>query len=415
MLRFLLFLMAFGSAVAADLEIFQLADGRTFIGTYDESSEKLNTKVGSIAVSLSVPAQDIVSRTPYLSPDDNALEKQIQEREANERQKEQDESRAKWAVDAQARINARREKEARDKAEIVAKMEAHKAALAAEKQKKIDEQRTKEEAVQRAAFWKERGIDFDPQVLSAGQMDDLVQAKIDKEESEHEKKKDIERAERARKEEEQRRREEELEVKKALDAITRSIAVELIELNIDVGDKPIYIGMDQGKVAELINPNNSGRQRETQWCWAACVQMICAAQGIKYDQENVVKVAMGMKINVGGTILDFLNALSEEGTQENGQPIQLQPKFTQKYADVMNDLDKKLPLIGAFVVPGEKFGHAMVITGMNLVYNKQILDYEKSHVCLFDPWPGSPPYQEMSLMNCLLLMDYAVRMRVTRW
>jgi len=54
----------------------------------------------------------------------------------------------------------------------------------------------------------------------------------------------------------------------------------------------------------------AARQAKSQWCWAACIQMVFAAHGYRMSQETFVKMTFGSEANMPGQPGQILSALN---------------------------------------------------------------------------------------------------------
>ena len=131
-------------------------------------------------------------------------------------------------------------------------------------------------------------------------------------------------------------------------------------------------------------------QHQSEWCWAACIEMLLALHGHTLTQQAIVAATYGAVVNMpamtGATITALLN---RNWIDSSGHPFHSQ--VTALYdaqagvaglpnAIVVNELTNDRPLI---VGAG---GHAMLLTAV---------DYKPSPVGpyvlaagVFDPWPG---------------------------
>lgn len=107
------------------------------------------------------------------------------------------------------------------------------------------------------------------------------------------------------------------------------------------------------------------RQEEDCWCWAACVQMVLNYQGVKVDQEDVVRRAKGMRVNDGGTAYDIQRAADGWNTGTHVIAASVDNPYYVTAQTFITDLIDKYPLIIGLDMPGQTMGHAYVLTGIS--------------------------------------------------
>lgn len=158
----------------------------------------------------------------------------------------------------------------------------------------------------------------------------------------------------------------------------------------------------------------SGRQRQTNWCWAACVQMVLNYHGLYVTQEQVVQKIYGNLVDQPAGQQQIMNALSGWAPNYQGRVSQI---FCQSGVtsinDITNNLAYKWPLIVGLSNPQGGVGHAYVLTAIYYstdMYNNTVPD----KVVLRDPWPGSPSRQEMSWYEFSNRVMMAFKVWVTR-
>jgi hypothetical protein len=139
----------------------------------------------------------------------------------------------------------------------------------------------------------------------------------------------------------------------------------------------------------------AARQRHTNWCWAASVQMLLNYHGLIVNQEQIVQRIYGTQVDLPGQPNQILTALSGWAPDARGRfsTIQANP-YTYTGSQIVQDLAKRWPIIVGLRNPNGG-GHAMVLTA---IYYKvdQLNNPIFQRVVLRDPWPGSPSRQEMT-------------------
>lgn len=142
-------------------------------------------------------------------------------------------------------------------------------------------------------------------------------------------------------------------------------------------------------------PAQAGRQRQSNWCWAASIQMVLNYHGLFVSQEQIVQRIYGGQVDLPAQPMQILAALSGWAPDARGRysAIYASP-YTDSGAQIVRDLGYRWPLIvGLRNANGG--GHAVVITAVYYQvdrWNNPIF----LRVVVRDPWPGSPSRQEMS-------------------
>lgn len=136
------------------------------------------------------------------------------------------------------------------------------------------------------------------------------------------------------------------------------------------------------------------RQEEDCWCWAACVQMVLNYQGVKVDQETLVKRAKGHWVNEGGTANEIQKAADGWNVGSHTIVARVDNPLYVTAQTFIDDLINKYPLIIGLDMPGQVSGHAYVLTGIS--FRKSGSTYEPIEVILRNPWPSSPSRQKLS-------------------
>src|SRR5437016_2614656 len=126
----------------------------------------------------------------------------------------------------------------------------------------------------------------------------------------------------------------------------------------------------------------SALQRNTEWCWAACIEMVFGYYGFNVPQERIVRDTWGDIVNMPGQPGQILANLNRAWTDDSGRSFSVSGD-TRSASPVTaaQDLDQNYPLIvGAL-------GHAMVLT--SLVYMRAAdSSGQVTSAIVRDPWPG---------------------------
>lgn len=121
----------------------------------------------------------------------------------------------------------------------------------------------------------------------------------------------------------------------------------------------------------------------SQWCWAACIEMVFRYYGHPVDQADIVSQTWGGLVNNPGRPDQILANLNRPWRDQRGRVF-------RAYGDVFSanpqtaaaDLAQDAPLIIGTL------GHAMVLTGMSFLNDVRGGGSVQSAV-VRDPWPGN--------------------------
>jgi len=101
------------------------------------------------------------------------------------------------------------------------------------------------------------------------------------------------------------------------------------------------------------------------WCWAACIQLVLRAHGFERSQSEIVQRTFGDTRDVGANLIDIKGNLEGWSLQRGGQPYVLNCEVTlgpPSLAHMVEQLKQARPLIVAYQHAAG--GHAVVITGV---------------------------------------------------
>lgn len=147
---------------------------------------------------------------------------------------------------------------------------------------------------------------------------------------------------------------------------------------------------------------NGGAQLQSNWCWAACIQMVLNYHGLYVSQVDVVtKIYGSPNSNNPANESQILNALSGWAADSRGRysTINAYGGYTS-VQEIINGLSRKWPLIVGLSNPNSEIGHAYVLTG--IFYSNRydnfgnVIGVIPDKVVLRDPWPSNSSRQEMS-------------------
>lgn len=127
------------------------------------------------------------------------------------------------------------------------------------------------------------------------------------------------------------------------------------------------------------------RQRNGNWCWAACTQMVLNYQGVSASQEQIVERVFGSRVDRPGTAQNIVQGAS--GWYVDGHIIGAKADYSCVPQKLIDDLVNKYPLVVGLSMPGQNVGHAYVLTGLSFQRRGDAI-YPQS-VILRDPWPDN--------------------------
>lgn len=129
-------------------------------------------------------------------------------------------------------------------------------------------------------------------------------------------------------------------------------------------------------------------QKESQWCWAACITMVLNYYDIPCTQEEVVTKTYGDLVNYPARdmyqIAQYLNGW---GKTRYGEDVVIQAE-TYEYAPfdgIINELNSGKPFI---IGVGDNYsGHVVVCYGVDWIETSDGPYVTNFYV--YDPWPGN--------------------------
>ncbi len=142
-----------------------------------------------------------------------------------------------------------------------------------------------------------------------------------------------------------------------------------------------------------------GKQRNYNWCWAACIQMVLNYHHILLTQEEIVKKSLGSLVDKPANPELMFKILNGQEINRYGKVVKLNCNiFPTTSKEISSFLNTNKPLI---VGVGQKqgIGHAYVLIGMYydiINYDSGVKKYNPYSVVLVDPWPGNPSTSEMN-------------------
>ena len=125
-----------------------------------------------------------------------------------------------------------------------------------------------------------------------------------------------------------------------------------------------------------------GGQHLSQWCWAACIEMVFRYYGHHVPQERIVSETWGGIINLPGQPSQILQNLNRGWQNEDSGGFFVSGDvYSANAITAAQDLAQDMPLVIGTL------GHAMVLT--SLVYTRDGYGGGQVNAAIVrDPWPG---------------------------
>lgn len=157
---------------------------------------------------------------------------------------------------------------------------------------------------------------------------------------------------------------------------------------------------------------NGGKQLQSRWCWAACIQNILNYHGLAVHQEDLVHHLYGTKwINKGADEDQMLTALNSWSGKQGGKPVHILAKGGLYAPEVLiKSLAYKWPLIVGLSKAEEH--HAVVLTSIEYVVDQG--RFIPLKVSLFDPWPNAPTNRTLTWSAFQQQCSAAIEIKLVR-
>jgi hypothetical protein len=148
----------------------------------------------------------------------------------------------------------------------------------------------------------------------------------------------------------------------------------------------------------------AARQENTQWCWAACIQMMFRMYGYDLRQDLLVQQTWGNIVNMPAYPNQIMSALNRTYIDSSGRRFTASgDAFTANISTAIQDLSNRSPLIvGAL-------GHATVLTALNYTHSNAN-ELQVTSATVRDPWPQSPSRRTLSPQEWYNI-NFAARIR----
>lgn len=164
------------------------------------------------------------------------------------------------------------------------------------------------------------------------------------------------------------------------------------------------------------DPDMDGRQRQSQWCWAATIQMVVNFHGVDLEQEDIVLRAYGYLRDRPATQAEITSVIHDwQLIDRHGDSWQLKVDASDRVDAVafIEDLHFNQPLIAGLQNVADdpsKGGHAFVMSSISYRLDARGLIYP-FEVSLRDPWPDNPSQSTISWQEFLSRYMFHVRVR----
>jgi peptidase C39-like protein len=150
----------------------------------------------------------------------------------------------------------------------------------------------------------------------------------------------------------------------------------------------IYVGIPGDQFSYFASP-----QHNSNWCWAASLQMIFNYYGINITQEQIVARSYGVESNGAipnsrGDLKIITANLNNQGVDNNGRPYSVRAVFNRGAPDpayLIQQLSLHRPVLIGYQC-GPTSGHAVVVTACTYIQTTYGPIIQSIQVR--DPWPG---------------------------
>ncbi|HSK72543.1 MAG TPA: papain-like cysteine protease family protein [Pyrinomonadaceae bacterium] len=179
-----------------------------------------------------------------------------------------------------------------------------------------------------------------------------------------------------------------------------------------LGPNYFVAGVHTKKFEFYAAPQVHGKQRQSNWCWAATTQMVLNYHGLYVQQEQVVQRIFGRQVDSPASPNQILTALSGWAPDNRGGYSAIIASSYVSVTDMINDLAYEYPLIVGTSNSGGT-GHAYVLTAVFYSfdgYGRPIVD----KVVLRDPFPTSPSRQEWTGQTFSSRVNFIARVHIKR-
>jgi hypothetical protein len=180
-----------------------------------------------------------------------------------------------------------------------------------------------------------------------------------------------------------------------------------------IGPNLFVAGVPSEQFEFFAAPAQAGRQRQSNWCWAASIQMLLNYHGLFVNQEQIVQRIYGAQVDFPADPPQILAALSGWAPDTRGRysAIYASP-YTFSGSQLVQDLAYRWPIIVGLRNPGGG-GHAVVLTAVYYSVDQWNNPLFQS-VVIRDPWPTNPSKQQLSWFEFQQRVMFMAHVRVQR-
>lgn len=171
-------------------------------------------------------------------------------------------------------------------------------------------------------------------------------------------------------------------------------------------------GIPSNQFEMLAAPDTAGKQRQSNWCWAAVIQMILNYHGVDITQEQIVSHVFGDLVDSPATPQEVISSISGWSILSNGKPVTVVASTNiTSGSDIVYDLAYHQPMIVGLNT-NEGIGHACVLTAISYTLHPISNEPMIKSVVLRDPWPQKQSRIEMSWDEFFNRLIFMARIRV---
>jgi len=173
-----------------------------------------------------------------------------------------------------------------------------------------------------------------------------------------------------------------------------------------------YAGIPTDEFEYFAAPEGEGKQRQSNWCWAACIQMVLNYHHIRVSQEEIVARCFGELIDTPANAPVIIQALSGWGITTDGKKAVISAStFVYSGSDIVRDLAFKQPLIVGLKTDNA-LGHACVLTAVSYSVNPYNNEPIFRSAVIRDPSPMSQSRIELPWDIFYSRLMFLTRIRV---
>lgn len=130
-------------------------------------------------------------------------------------------------------------------------------------------------------------------------------------------------------------------------------------------------------------------QQASNWCWAACIQMILSAHDVSVTQQDIVATAFGQLVDRPGELQDIQAVLNATWIDRFGNAKRVHATPRQgppPIEDLKSLLRNETPVIVCYTPPDAPVGHAVIVTAVICESTSQ--GEHLVRLVVRDPWPA---------------------------